>query len=576
MNNEETKTRLWIFIVAFGVAFLLRSWGLGAAPLSEFEADWALQARDVSRHFNVGFGPQPLYVLSTGLWFFLFGASNFMARFTPALLGSSLVFLPYFLRARLGKRSAYILAFGLALDPGLIAASRLAGSPIIALACLAFAVLAWNRQRWNLAGVAIGLALLAGPAVFGGILLVGLVWLIWRLYDATLNKSPFLVSSGADIGKTGKSALITFVLVGTGFGMFPQGVNAFIQSIGSFLAGWGVGGGAPIGTMLAGFVFYQPFALVFAITSVVISWYKQNDEARIGGLALVGGLLLILVYPARQVLDLIWILVIVWYLAALYFPKYIEKPKEPAITYAVAGMLFLFVVMIWLQFVGIDVFGGETEVTRWRFVLMGVISALGLVTAVLAGMGWTWDVTTKGVGLGLGSALLFYTLAASFGVSFVRPGSVTELWNPPPQTGQVDLLLETIGDLSLLDNGRRDAIEIVSQVNTPSVRWVLRNFPNVHYTSSLELSDVPPIILTREGVDTLEKTMSYTGQDFAWWLFPAWDGGLPQDWVKWVAFRQGPVNSVHLVLWVRSDLLPGGSLGIAPEEVEAVDGGSYK
>jgi len=76
-------------------------------------------------------------VLLTGLLFFLFGDSNAIARLWPALAGSLLVLLPWTFRGYLarypaGRIAGLVLAFGLALDPGLVAASRLAGGPMLA------------------------------------------------------------------------------------------------------------------------------------------------------------------------------------------------------------------------------------------------------------------------------------------------------------------------------------------------------------------------------------------------------------------------------------------------------------
>src|SRR4030065_107789 len=73
-----------------------------------------------------------LYVILTGAGFRLFGSSNFIARFWPALTGALLIFLPFFFKRELGQKAALILAFGLAIDPGLVAISRLAGSSMMA------------------------------------------------------------------------------------------------------------------------------------------------------------------------------------------------------------------------------------------------------------------------------------------------------------------------------------------------------------------------------------------------------------------------------------------------------------
>src|SRR4030042_5456640 len=83
--------------LAFLLALFLRLFQLGAAPLSEVEAGWALQALSLAQGQSAAFGPQPAYIILTSQFFSIFGDTNFLARFFPALSGSLLVWLPFFL-----------------------------------------------------------------------------------------------------------------------------------------------------------------------------------------------------------------------------------------------------------------------------------------------------------------------------------------------------------------------------------------------------------------------------------------------------------------------------------------------
>jgi predicted membrane-bound mannosyltransferase len=91
-------------------------------------------------------GSQPAYIFLTGSTFAVFGSSDFTARLWPALLGGCLVLLPFFFRRPLGRLAALVCAFGLALDPGLVAVSRQAGGPMLAVSFLLLALgLAYAR-----------------------------------------------------------------------------------------------------------------------------------------------------------------------------------------------------------------------------------------------------------------------------------------------------------------------------------------------------------------------------------------------------------------------------------------------
>jgi predicted membrane-bound dolichyl-phosphate-mannose-protein mannosyltransferase len=97
-----------------------------------------------------------------------------MARFIPAIVGSALVFAPYYFRDRLKPLPALILAFLFAFDPGLVALSRQANGTILALTFLLFAWGMWRNGRAVPAGIFAGLALLSGPSLWSGLLMLGL------------------------------------------------------------------------------------------------------------------------------------------------------------------------------------------------------------------------------------------------------------------------------------------------------------------------------------------------------------------------------------------------------------------
>ncbi|MBA4379993.1 MAG: hypothetical protein C0393_04795, partial [Anaerolinea sp.] len=168
MTNRRISLEHALYALAFSLALTLRFLHLGALPLSDFEADWALQALQVARGAHPAIGPNPAYVLLTSIPFYIFGASDFLARFWPALAGSILVLTPFFFRDRLGRVPALILAFALAFEPGLLALARVAGSLILAVSFLVLAWAMWRDGRYPLAGVLGGLALLSGPALWMG------------------------------------------------------------------------------------------------------------------------------------------------------------------------------------------------------------------------------------------------------------------------------------------------------------------------------------------------------------------------------------------------------------------------
>ena len=130
--DDQSRHRLeyGLYLLAFGLALALRLLRLGEIPLGDDEARWALQALDLVAGQHSGMGFQPAYVVVTGMAFFILQASNFAARLLPAIFGALLCLAPFKFRDILGQKPALVMAFLLVYDPGFLALSRLAGSPM--------------------------------------------------------------------------------------------------------------------------------------------------------------------------------------------------------------------------------------------------------------------------------------------------------------------------------------------------------------------------------------------------------------------------------------------------------------
>ncbi|MFH1905818.1 MAG: hypothetical protein ABIL11_00275, partial [Chloroflexota bacterium] len=367
MTNRRLTLEHILYALAFSLALTLRFLHLGALPLSDFEADWALQALQVARGAHPAIGPNPAYVLLTSIPFYIFGASDFLARFWPALAGSALSLAPFFFRDRLGRVPALILAFALAFEPGLLALSRVAGSLILAVSFLVLAWAMWRDGRYpcaaptRLAGVLAGLALLSGPALWMGLLALGLTWAIGQALggkqpaksrnpeqsERTDDRRPTTDDGQSPDGDASRSSIVnrqssietghwllitdnwkpalaymlgTLLLGGSLFLLAPNGLSALVASLLAFVKGWWTPSGERVIHLLGALVAYQLMALIFGIPALVggirpsrrcpefIEGCCAGKDRLVIGLGLWAGvaLLLALIYPGRQVADLAW------------------------------------------------------------------------------------------------------------------------------------------------------------------------------------------------------------------------------------------------------------------------------
>lgn len=71
-------------------------------------------------------------------------------------------------------------------------------------------------------------------------------------------------------------------------------------------------------------------------------------------------------------------------------------------------------------------------------------------------------------------------------------------------------------------------------------------------------SQLASLVLT--GVEqSIESSSSYRGQKILWSVEPDTPAMRFNDWMKWVFFRQAPVEKTELILWARNDLFAGTS-----------------
>ncbi len=574
------------FLLALGVRFLR----LGAGPLPDFEAGWALQALEVSGQGQVALGPNPAYTMITGLLFFLLGSSNGLARLWPALAGALLVLLPAFFRRQLGPKAALILAFGLALDPGLVAVSHSAGSAMPALAFSLLALGAAYQGRAILAGILGGLALLCGPAVLAGAVGLALTWgAVLLLERAGVLETwiapwervlPVIAENGeltTEVVPTNQGTFLrtglyvlagTALLVGTLFFRFPQGLGALAATLTTYLRGWAEPSGVPSLQLPVALLFYQPLPLIFGVIGAVRGWRKslpQHELARQLSLWALIALLLAMLYPARQVSDLAWMLVPLWALAALELADSLVPEEETQNKVIVAGQTALLLVLVafaWnylLVLSNANLLSGPATLRNILILVIGAVG-MGAVTTVLVSLGWSWPVARHGLVLGASIVLGLFMLSGMWGTSQVRPGGGQELWSRIPSYGETDLFVKSITALSEWHTGHRDLLDVVLLADSPSLRWALRSWPNARFAANLSPEDLPSAIVTYKGQESPALAASYRGQDFPWESYPAWQGILPPDLPRWLAFREAPLQSTEVILWARADLFPGGAL----------------
>ncbi|MGA2285998.1 MAG: flippase activity-associated protein Agl23 [Dehalococcoidia bacterium] len=142
------RWELVVLLAILAVAALLRFWDLGARTFHGDEAitaGFSWQLADGRGYIHNPLTHGPFQFLGTALVFVLFGDSDYTARVLPALFGTALVGLPFFLRGHLGRTGAIVSALLLAVSPTLLYFSRFAREDIyIAFFTLAMFICIWR------------------------------------------------------------------------------------------------------------------------------------------------------------------------------------------------------------------------------------------------------------------------------------------------------------------------------------------------------------------------------------------------------------------------------------------------
>lgn len=551
----RTSSRIWLFL-ALLLALGIRFYQLGFPPLNDDEARLALQAWKVAQGLRPSLDSQVLYVHSTAALFFVFGPYDFLARFWPALTGSLLVLLPWAFRQQMGERVALLLAFLLALDPGMVALSRQANAWMPVLFSLGMAWITWERGQRSWAGIFTALALLGGRPFWEGLLFLLIGMLLQRLLNV---KSPLY--GAKDLGHALPSFLSTLVLGGTLFFLSPAGFGATWNAPLELIQTW-TKPQAPLSQMFLVLIGYELLPLLLAIGFLLI----QDGEERwkiFTGVTFA----LPLLFPGHTPNSWMWFLVCILFLTARALGLFLEKSLPLSWSTGLSGL----VAILLLGFVALNLIGiaanpthpinaqpirlyGILPLPPLRF--LAILGALLVLAASLLLIGLEWGRQTASQALLTGVVLLLgiYTLGSTWSVTALRFPDGIELWSTAQGPAQAKLLEQTVSDLSLWHSGHRfgEKIVLAGWPEPPaSLVWLLRRHP-LAFSQTIQLDGNSTLLIT-PAVTGEVAPVPYRGQDFLWQRSPSWEMGTT-DILQWLFFRRLPLKQEMLILWAHSDL----------------------
>ena len=399
VNNENGQKDLlgkqaaW-FLLAFAIALVMRLVLLNAMVYTQNELVLVNDALQVSQQISTETSTVPVYTGLTAWLFFLFGPGNFLARLVPALVGASIVLIPWFWKEKIGQKSALILSFALAVDPTFLLFSRSSHGGIFSIAGLLWTFTLLKKHKPVLAGISFAFAFLSGASFWSFLLILGLTILIVKFFRPDLVEElfafNFLDTRKALVGSIMAFLGSTFLILNS-FLLNPSGLSGVGSGIVDFVTNFARAYEKPVyhSIYLLAAHSYLPI-LLFIIGYFRSRSTEQKDGFRLGAFTILISLIICILVSREGFEILLLPVLLCWVGGAIWLAHWEVKLTESWLT---SVFLIGFVIAI-LTYLSINL-GRLSQMTLgtpqfWNIWLMITAGIILLVSAWwLVKFGWT-------------------------------------------------------------------------------------------------------------------------------------------------------------------------------------------
>lgn len=516
------------YAAVVALALPLRLAYLGDKPFHHDESQHAYFAWVLATGGGYEYTPLlhgPLRDFMTALMFVLFGVGDFTARLAPALFGTAMVGLPYFLRRQIGSVPALVASVLLCVSPTYLYFSRFQREDIY-VACITLALTAAvfrfldAPRRWH-------------PSLILGLLAASFATKE-TTYIAVFVAGTFFLSMGArevwQIHRGARSVDTTRIVSA----VRSVGRDAWISGFATFLV---------VFTVLFTTFFSNPQGLQDGLVESLRYWLGQHPVAR-GEQPWFYYFVLLSAYE--------WLVVM---LGGIGIAVSLRRPS------------LLRIYLVWAFLLSMAVYTWAGEKMPW--LLMHPLLPLILLAGVGSEALWQSRSRLRGkLGFIAAAGAAVYTLWASAALSFHHPADPSEFLiytqsspDVPRAYGQIEALDERVFEAT----GRHLQLDFDrwSGIDWPGA-WYLRDFPSLALVEmqSPEYRPTGQVLLVADPHRTLllPRLREFRGYRFrhrVWWV-PDYAAVRPREALRWLVWRRpwGPKGSLDQWLYVRKDV-PG-------------------
>lgn len=563
-------------IAYLGIALLagiLRFVDLGLAPLNPGEAAQALAVWNQWQPDAAATVPgSPAYFAISAILTQVTGFSDSVMRLTPAVLGLALVLTPWFLRHRTGRIGALLAALLLALSPPLTLISRTAGGQSIAVFAGMMLFVAWLRYqetgdpKW-LYTLAVSLALgLTGAPLFYAILLTLIVaWTAQRLFgpalirDASGDRAPAVKPAKAELLRAVVIGVATLLALATAFLLAMRGLGAATDLLAEWLGRFELNATAyrltgPFAVLLR----YEIVLVLLGLPAAVWAAVREKPFAVFLIYWALGVLLLMLLQPGTM--PNLLLLTLPGYLLVGRFADHTFSRASSSWWWAFALAIVFAGAVIYLNLVRYARLAGLQGVPDPTYhLLIGFLALLAAVALVVLIYSWDRAAASKGLVSGLLALTLIVSWGSAWWLSRHAANDTRERWNSIGTDVDIRLIRETVEELSWRASNSANDVVLASAVDTPALRWYLRDFDKATFASTLPAADASPVLITPLEYDP-QVASNYLGAEYGY-SHPDTVHNLGRiDALRWWLFRQSPIpiSEERLILWLRADIAEAG------------------
>ena len=560
-----------IIVIAAGA---LRLINLAAAPLSAHEAEQALAA------FNgavLPSGGSPVLYSLNQVLFGLFGTSigDAGARLGTALIGTIMVLMPALYRKHIGRIGALAAMLMLAISPTMTFAARTLDGQIVTAACGLAAVGLGLRyfeshQRRDLIGLAIvvGLGLTSGSGLVTLIIVISIGSLIvyrWSASEADRATVRQVREQSDQLRTAAMCGGAAFLLASTVMLLRPSAIGGVPESISAWLAAWRGSDTVGVLQLFQIMLIDEPLIVWFGLAGIVYAIIRGHGLSIVLSVWSIGALLITLLQPGRQPIDLVLALTPLALLggqvvqtASTALIEHGAWQIEGAVWLIVAPLTGYLAVSLGAYASGRNLIGnaqilGQTLNPMTSFVVLLVMLTLivGAVFALAIGI----RATLRAGAVAAWVIFAVISLSNAWSATQLHASDPRELlWNPTTVTTDVRAVVQAVEAASVRTTGNlhQAAVTIALSPVDPVIAWYLRDFKDVRWAAVPDAQT--PIAITPFGVQLPAEQGGYIGAKFVTRV--TWSPAqlTDADLLRWWLYRETdqPIPLQTLIVWVKT------------------------